>query len=189
MRKCKACERLMPLSRFDINPGCIDGRRHQCRDCVNQRVRARRPPKKSLAARFWEKVDCSNCDSCWEWTGALTSAGYGNFRVANRRFQAHRHSWAMANPTVVLDSSEQVCHSCDNRKCVNPSHLFKGSARDNQMDCLKKGRRAYRLNEDKVFQIRALLLQGLAQRAIARRFGVSPQTINNVHLGHCWTHI
>lgn len=93
------------------------------------------------AARFWTKVQKS--DACWEWTGAVTRAGYGHFawyeNDQHRQGGAHRYSWMLAFghiPEAML-----VCHRCDNRRCVRPEHLFLGTFTDNEHDKIAKGRK------------------------------------------------
>lgn len=98
--------------------------------------------------RFWSKVDKTpghgkNGD-CWIWTAALRSSktGYGAFRLykdgIKRTVDSHRASFEIN----VGDIPEELCvlHSCDNRKCVKPSHLFLGTKKDNTQDCISKGR-------------------------------------------------
>lgn len=94
---------------------------------------------KSVEERFWSKVDKRGPKECWPWTGALTSAGYGNFGVClGKNSLATRLMFAFTRGEVPEDKF--VCHSCDNRKCVNPSHLWLGTHTDNMQDMLKKNR-------------------------------------------------
>lgn len=77
------------------------------------------PPDADLANRFWAKVD--KTDECWLWTGTLTSHGYGQFKVNNRRLRAHRVAYGLTIGPIpdgaILD------HRCHVRSCVNPAHI------------------------------------------------------------------
>ena len=83
---------------------------------------------------------------CWEWTGGTQTEGYGNFKVNGKTQLAHRVSYVMHHGP--LDRREVVLHSCDNRICVNPDHISKGSQLENMHDMMKKGRKAMPLHRD-----------------------------------------
>ena len=99
--------------------------------------------------KFWDKVVISGEDECWEWTGARDRGGYGSFTHKGVTLKAHRVSWVEFNKKEV-PSGLYVCHSCDNRLCVNPAHLWIGTAKDNTQDMMKKGRHVKRgsMNKD-----------------------------------------
>lgn len=91
---------------------------------------------KTQCERFWEKV--ARTPGCWFWTSAHNRQGYGQFFWRGRAIPAHRIAYALtfgAPPDGAL-----VCHSCDCRPCVNPSHLWVGTQSDNQRDMVHKGR-------------------------------------------------
>lgn len=90
-------------------------------------------------ARFWIKA--TQTKSCWEWVGSLNSDGYGTFRVGrDNTFLAHRVAYYLIKGKI---GGHEICHRCDNPKCVNPSHLFSGTHADNTRDMTEKGRGRY----------------------------------------------
>jgi len=86
--------------------------------------------------RFWAKVDRRGPDECWEWRGARNGKGYGVFRIESRSIGAHRFAFGLD----AIPEGNFVCHVCDNPSCVNPAHLWTGTAKDNNRDMQAKGR-------------------------------------------------
>lgn len=87
---------------------------------------------------FMTKVEPQQ-SGCWHYTGFINKGGYGTigFR-GNRCFLAHRVSWILH--VGEIPQGLFVLHKCDNRKCVNPDHLFLGTIQDNVDDMYAKGR-------------------------------------------------
>lgn len=135
--------------------------------------------------RFWTRTEKGGT-GCWQWMGKLFPNGYGCIHGPNNTSHlAHRVSFFIANGYI--DASLVVCHSCDNRRCVNPTHLFLGTIADNMLDCVNKGRFAHVCDYDMAEQIRTLYVAGCyTQKELGTLFGVSQQTISLVVRGEKW---
>lgn len=92
---------------------------------------------------FWSKVDKAAPTECWMWRGSRNAKGYGRCRRDGRFISAPRVAWALGNgrsfPADLL-----ACHSCDNPGCVNPAHIWPGTAAENTQDAIAKGRFRFR---------------------------------------------
>lgn len=155
------------------------------------------PKRKTLADRFWEKVDRRGPNDCWEWTAALNEHGYGVMRPEGRRtgpgIKAHRMSMMLAGVDV---DGLVVRHSCDNPPCVNPAHLSTGTKADNSADMVARGRSprgsrsgTSKLTERQVAEIRRRQAAGELHRVLAAEYGVSRVTITNIVTGRTWRHV
>lgn len=153
------------------------------------------------AERFWGRVAKSTNEACWPWTGSIVGQGYGGFAMRIRRTsirgRAHRFAWRFANGTAPGDLF--VCHSCDNRLCCNPGHLFLGTSMDNVHDMLTKGRSRSRhtprrpglagrkLTDDQVRYVRQAFASGQVSAVrLAAQLHISPQTVDDITSGKTW---
>ena len=91
-----------------------------------------------LVQRFAKKYIPVTESGCWIWIGASNPSGYGQLKVGHQLKRAHRVSWEFFRGAI--PDGMMVCHRCDVPSCVNPDHLFLGTARDNFRDCVEKGR-------------------------------------------------
>lgn len=93
--------------------------------------------------RFLRKVTYNPTTKCWEWIGSKYRFGYGHFRrkIKNKwvMYKSHRYSYEFYKGEIPLGAF--VCHHCDNPGCVNPDHLFTGTALDNTLDMINKKRK------------------------------------------------
>lgn len=141
--------------------------------------------------------DRSTTDSagCWIWDLSKNKLGYGWVRFRGKVMQAHRASYFAFNEDL-SSSKEFVCHSCDNPSCVNPEHLWVGTAWDNIKDMTSKRRNRRGeshhksvLSENSVVEIKLRLLVGESTKSISSLFGVTPGTIHSIKIGKSWKHI
>lgn len=142
---------------------------------------------RSKSEYIYERI--SKCDDtgCWNWTGAISDKGYGKLKIkmpCGRIYQARANRIAfMLFNDVLLDKSLEVCHKCDNRKCINPSHLFSADHRQNMLDAVAKERLFRKLSDDDVRTVRSLIYDGHSVSDIAMKFGVSITLIECIRSG------
>ena len=144
--------------------------------------------------RWLDKVN--KTEDCWLWTGTTYRGGYGHFRrkIEGRwvMYKAHRYAIEYFGKKYIPEGMF-VCHSCDNPSCVNPDHLFLGSAKENTQDCIKKGRQRHgvcktkhAVTEEEVCQIRKMRGIGLKMKDISDIVGVSVPQVSRIvnHITH-----
>jgi HNH endonuclease len=149
---------------------------------------------------FWSKVDRSGGeDECWIWTRAVYgNNGYGALKVNGKKVAAHRYSYELHYGIVPKD--KDVCHRCNNRLCVNPRHLYLGTAKDNVSDAIKSGTHHFapgaslqgidnpsaRLTESEVLEIYYRVWSGEPGIRLAAEYGVSEQEVSRIKNGQTW---
>lgn len=147
-------------------------------------------------------IHAQHLGKCWEWTGYKHPSGYGSIGKGggeSGNIPASRAAFILANGGRDIPEGLYVLHKCDNPGCVNPDHLFIGTAKDNSIDCNKKGRgnqprgerhRCAKLTEAEVIEIRRLFYCKIHRPyKLAQMFGVTPQTIESVLNGKTWVFV
>lgn len=150
----------------------------------------------SLRERFSRRVCVGGLHECWQWLGA-TRNGYGCIKHSGKVFSSHVVAWRLAGN--VIAPGHIVCHTCDNRLCCNPSHLYCGTPTDNILDMMDRrrvpvhcGEEIYnaKLTDDAVRKVFAIhFVRGFGAKRIAQMFGVSRKTIDSVLARETWKHV
>lgn len=128
---------------------------------------------------------------CWEWK----SKQYGTIWFRGRFWSAHRAAHRIFLGEI--PEGMHVCHRCDNKRCINPEHLYPGTRKQNMQDAvarnrLPRGERHYRatLNDMQVRVIRRLDKHGYgSQREIGRLFSVSSPAVSAIVRRVNWKHL
>jgi hypothetical protein len=135
---------------------------------------------------------------CWNWSGSTDSHGYGQIKWRGKSWLVHRLSYwyyERKPPKGLL-----VLHRCDNRRCINPDHLYLGTQTDNMRDMVNRHRQAdtsgeanprAKLTWNGVREIRRRVShsshpQGPTLADLARTFHVSKSTVSQISRGIIW---
>src|SRR5690606_28385274 len=103
---------------------------------------------------------------CWIWNGASNKDGYGQIKINKKSISVSRFSYFLHNK--IDPYGLMVCHSCHNKMCVNPKHLYLGSSLHNSNDSHKNHGRPSKISLE---EIQDLLGQGLSKKEIANKLG------------------
>lgn len=147
-----------------------------------------------LKERIMKNINCDE-NNCWNWQLRIDDSGYGYATYRRSPMRTHRLSWIVFKGEI--PKGKCVCHSCDNRKCCNPNHLFIGSNKENSEDMKEKGRQVKgskspfsKLNENQVLEIRKLYETGnFTQLFLGEKFGVRQTKISEIVNRKTWKHI
>lgn len=164
-----------------------------------------------IEIEFFKNVNKTNY--CWNWMGAKAGGKNGKppqygvlyimgDKVKGKMFYAHRLSWMIHYGEMPINNL-WVLHHCDNPPCVNPKHLWLGTASDNSQDRDDKGRgnRNYnhlmgenshfaKLNEKQVLQIRQLYKPRIiTMKILAEKFNIGEYCIYKILVRKTWKHI
>lgn len=157
--------------------------------------------------KFWTKVNKysgvfatvkGKRSECWMWIGAL-AAGYGVFSLGSREagsLGAHVLSYIISR-RLKKKPKLQILHHCDNRPCVRPNHLWKGTQLDNMRDKVQKGRQSKgenhnksKLTEKEVIFILHRYFDGRnTQTELAAKHNVKYQAIHDIVINKTWRHL
>lgn len=128
---------------------------------------------------------------CWIWELSQVKGGYGKVCIDNKTLIASRVAWEVWNGEI--PDGLIVCHKCDTPACVNPNHLFLGTARENTDDMLKKARQAKgekspmaKLTSEIVIKLRN---ESGSHDSIAKKYGLKRGVVRQVRIGETWRHL
>lgn len=169
----------------------LEGRTKSCCNYVS---------KEEDIERFKSKV-VINKNDCWLWNGGRYkrkngNKSYGRFetKLFPEEYLAHRISFLLFKGPI--PESMFICHICDVENCVNPDHLFIGTAEANIKDMILKNRQASgenngssKLKEYEVLAIRKSYSNGISLHDLAEKYNVYNTCIYKVIKRESWKHI
>lgn len=145
----------------------------------------------TLEQRLSEKSIPEPNSGCLLWMGDGNGKGYGKMKVRGQMMTTHRAAWEVNHGPI--PEGLHVCHKCDVPACINPDHLFLGTAAANQADKAAKGRSAKgenhgrnKLTPDQVIEI---FHSPDPERKIAKRFGISRSAVTHIKKKDNWAHL
>lgn len=134
-----------------------------------------------------------NANGCWIWQRSKKQNDYGVTCIDGRVEYAHRVSCIAHHGPIPL--GWYVCHTCDTPSCVNPSHIYAGTPKQNQADSKERGRmrkpfginnKTAKLTDEIVRHIRS---SPATNKELGERLGVDASTISVVRSGKTWRHV
>jgi hypothetical protein len=120
--------------------------------------------------RFTGKV--RKTETCWLWLGSVRPDGYGNTNAGPAQWLA----WELfCGPRT---KGLEVCHSCNNKLCVNLEHLYEATHQKNMQDAARDGLMGRPGKKHLYEEIRRLYEEGKTQTSIAAQFGMAQASVS-----------
>jgi len=121
---------------------------------------------------------------CIIWPYSISNGGYAQLVFDGRVRLGHQIACETAHG--LRPAGMYAAHRCGVHACINPDHIRWATPSENTADRLLHGTYGWKLNAESVAEIRVLVAEGLSQRQIAKRFGVTQTTVHHVATGHTW---
>jgi hypothetical protein len=187
-RVCSVCGKPIP-HRAGEYPWQYRRRKFCSRSCGT--IARNKRYEEPVSRRLTWSMAVDEATGCWNWTGPLKPDGYGRITIAGAADTVHRAAYrTWCGP---IPDGMSVCHRCDNRRCMNPLHLFLGTNAENTADRDQKGRQARgessgraKLTDD---DVRSIRMASGTYRSIAARFGVGESTVSRIRSRSGWAHV
>ena len=116
---------------------------------------------------------------CHEWTSTLHRDGYGKFHYKGQQVQAHRVAYSLF--VGEIPQGMMILHKCDNRKCVNPEHLYAGTAKQNMADKIARCRKLWgrmKYTQIQIDECKRLYASGMSQCEVAEKMNMDQTTVS-----------
>jgi len=142
---------------------------------------------------FWDKIDKSGGDeSCWPWLMWTDRDGYGDMRYKGRHEKSHRLSYFFTHNKMPL----LACHTCDNRNCCNPKHIYNGTPQSNMSDKVNRSRQTKGIHvntnkhsEEFILNIRDMDKRGMTALEISNETGLQNGYVHRILRRQVWKSI
>lgn len=189
MKICAKCKESKSPKEFHKDKIRPDGLFPYCKFCrkIPRKPAYQRPIEVVLSDYLVSKL------GCWEWSGVINRDGYGMACYQGLVVRAHRLSILHS---LGIDSSDLLAlHHCDNRRCINPEHIYLGTNQDNSSDMVRRDRSSKMKGElhplSKITEVEVIEIRADTRRhkVIAIDYGIAASTVSSIKNGKTWSHL
>ena len=143
---------------------------------------------------LFDRIECRyviDGNECHNWTGTLTKDGYALLSFKNKKTRAAK---AVLEKKLnrKIEKGKETCHTCNNRKCINPEHLYEGTHKQNALDMAKAGsvrgvkNGQAKIPESLAIKIKKQLKKNVSVLKVAEKYSVPIPTVRNIKRNKTW---